>query len=85
MGETDPLVPTSTASPGREPLARVKSQPTVTIGGKPATVLYSGLTPFAVGLYQITLTVPTGVSGTDLPVIITQNGVEANDTTLPVR
>jgi uncharacterized protein (TIGR03437 family) len=84
MGETDPPVATSAPSPSVEPLARVKSQPTVTIGGKSPTILYAGLTPFLVGLYQITMTLPADVSG-DLPVIITQDGVEANATVLTVR
>src|SRR5205814_7045515 len=80
MGETDPPVATAAPAPGVEPLARVKVQPTVTIGGLTASMIYSGLTPFAVGLYQITLTVPTGISGTDLPVVITQNVVDTNAT-----
>jgi len=84
MGPTNPSVPSSSPSPGAEPLARVVSQPTITIGGKEANIIYAGLTPFAVGLYQATLFVPDGVTG-DLPVVISQNGVEANTTVLPVR
>jgi uncharacterized protein (TIGR03437 family) len=84
MGATDVLVASATPSPSVEPLARVKAQPTVTVGGRPASVIFAGLTPGAVGLYQINLFVPTGGTG-DLPVVISQNGVEANTTVLPVR
>ena len=84
MGDTNPPVATSNPSPGAEPLARITLPVTVTIGGRTASQIYAGLTPFAVGLYQITLTVPSGISG-DMPVVITQNGVEANATVLPVR
>ena len=84
MGATDVLVASATPSPSVEPLARVKALPTVTVGGRPASVIFAGLTPGAVGLYQINLFVPTGGTG-DLPVVISQNGVEANTTVLPVR
>ena len=84
MGATDVLVASANASPSVEPLARVRALPTVTVGNRPATVAFAGLTPGAVGLYQINLFVPTGGTG-DLPVVISQNGVEANTTVLPVR
>ena len=84
MGATDVLVASANPSPSAEPLARVRAQPTVTIGGRSASIIFAGLTPGAVGLYQINLIVPTGAAG-DLPVVITQNGVEANSTVLPVR
>jgi uncharacterized protein (TIGR03437 family) len=40
------------------PLARTIATPTVSIGGMNAPDLFSGLTPTAVGLYQINTTVP---------------------------
>jgi uncharacterized protein (TIGR03437 family) len=46
------------------PLAMTMATPTVTIGGQNATVLFSGLTPTAVGLYQINATVPAVGAGT---------------------
>ena len=45
------------------PLAETTTRPVVTIGGQPATVLFSGLTPTAVGLYQLNVTVPAVGSG----------------------
>jgi uncharacterized protein (TIGR03437 family) len=48
----------------------------VTIGGIPATVLFSGLTPGYAGEYQIDVTVPAGVTnGDSVPVKITMLGV----------
>jgi uncharacterized protein (TIGR03437 family) len=43
----------------------------VTIGGQPASVVYSGLTQGLVGLYQINAVVPSGLSGSQ-PVVITE-------------
>ena len=47
--------------------------PTVTIGGKPATVVYAGFVADSVGgLYQINATVPTTVTaGNSVPVLVT--------------
>lgn len=84
MGATQPIVASGAPSPG-SPLAEATTQPTVTIGGRPAEILFAGLTPFGVGLYQINLRVPAGVTAGELPVVITQGGVSANAATLPVR
>ncbi len=46
------------------PLAQTTVVPTVSIGGLPATVLFSGLTPTAIGLYQLNVTVPNTGPGT---------------------
>ncbi|MEX2264377.1 MAG: putative Ig domain-containing protein [Bryobacteraceae bacterium] len=85
MGATNPPVASATPAPRTEPLARVVSQPTVTVDGQPAEVFYAGLTPDAVGLYQITLRAPQGVQAGDLNVVVTQEGVQSNTVTLPVR
>jgi uncharacterized protein (TIGR03437 family) len=51
--------------------------PTVTIGGVPAQVTYSGLAPGEVGLYQVNVVIPAGVpTGNAVPVVLTiGNGV----------
>ena len=68
-----------------EPLASSRTPPTVTIGGKSAQVLFSGLTPFAVGLYQINL-VPASDTPTGLqPVVITVNGVTSKPVNIAIR
>jgi uncharacterized protein (TIGR03437 family) len=53
-------------------------QPTVTVGGKNCAVLYAGLTPGFAGLNQINCTVPTGVTGTAVPVIVNSGGRLSN-------
>jgi len=56
-------------------LYETPTQPTVTIGGVPAKVLYSGLAPGFPGEYQLDVQVPTGVaSGDDVPVVVTLFG-----------
>lgn len=49
-------------------------QPTVTVGGQNCAVSYAGLTPGFAGLNQINCTVPAGVTGAALPVIVNSGG-----------
>ena len=84
MGATNPSVASGAPSPSSAPLATVVLEPTVTVGGQAATVAFAGLTPGFVGLYQVNFQVPTGASSGELQVDVTQNGVAANPTLLPV-
>ncbi len=84
MGATAPAVPSGEAAP-MTALSHVAVQPTVTIGGAPAEIAFAGLTPGAVGLYQINCKVPASAPDGDLAIEISQNGVLANPVTLPVR
>jgi uncharacterized protein (TIGR03437 family) len=60
--------------------------PSVTIGGMPATVIFSGLSPQFVGLYQVNVIVPTGVqSGSAVPVVMTLNGAFSNTVTMAIQ
>jgi uncharacterized protein (TIGR03437 family) len=60
--------------------------PTVTIGGIPAVVNFSGLPPGTVGLFQINVQVPDGVaSGSSVPVSIAVYGVTSNTVTVAVE
>jgi len=84
MGSTSPAVSAGLAAP-MSPLSWVTAPPTITLGGSPLTVLYSGLVPGEIsGLYQINVTVPgLGVpQGTSIPLVINQGG---GSTTLNVR
>jgi uncharacterized protein (TIGR03437 family) len=83
MGKTTPVVDAGTAAPA-EPPATTLIEPTVTLGGVPLPILYSGLAPGQVGVYQINAIVPfRGIPlGFDVPLTISQGGTS---TTLPVR
>ncbi len=85
LGATTPPVATGAAAPA-DPLSRVTTPVTVTIGGVDARVEFAGLAPGFVGLYQVNVRVPAGVAaGNAVPVVITQAGVPSNTVTMAVR
>jgi uncharacterized protein (TIGR03437 family) len=72
------------ASPSN-PLAATLVQPAVTVGGQTAQVLFSGLAPGFVGLYQVNVVVPTTVTpGAAVPISLTIGGVASNTATIAV-
>jgi trimeric autotransporter adhesin len=59
---------------------------TATIGGQPATVVYSGLTAGFPGLYQVNVYVPSGIAtGNAVPVTITVAGQTSATVTMAVQ
>jgi glucose/arabinose dehydrogenase len=58
------------------PLARTLAETRVTVGGSPATVLYSGLAPGFAGLYQINVVPAAGVP-VDAPVVVQAGGASS--------
>jgi uncharacterized protein (TIGR03437 family) len=84
MGQTDYPAASGAASPGN-PLARVTSAPVVMLGSSPASVLFAGLSPGSVGLYQIDIQVPNVPVDGNLTLMVIQGGVVSNVTVLPVR
>jgi uncharacterized protein (TIGR03437 family) len=82
LGRTSPPIDSGLPSPS-EPLSNAVIVPTVTLGGTGLTVMYAGLVPGSVGLYQINATVPGKVpTGLDIPLVINQGG---SSTTLSLR
>jgi len=77
----------STGAPApSSPLAQTTTLPVATVGGVPATVQFSGLTPGFVGLYQVNVLVPAQVAGTpEVPVILSIGDVQANVVTIAVK
>jgi len=59
--------------------------PTVTVGGFPVEVLFSGMAPGFAGLYQIDFQVPTGVTGDDVPVAVSISGSPADTRTVSIQ
>ena len=67
------------------PPANTIDVPSVSIGGLPSVVQFSGLAPGFVGLYQINVVVPNVAPGASVPVVITQSGFTSNSVTMVVR
>jgi uncharacterized protein (TIGR03437 family) len=82
MGRTSPFVDSGMAAPAL-PLPNTVIAASVTLGGVPLNVLYAGLVPGEVGVYQVNASVPSGVpQGMDIPLVVSQAG---SSTTLSVR
>ena len=64
LGDVFPTILDGTAAPS-SPLSTTSSSFTANVGGTAATVSYAGLAPGFVGLYQINLQIPTGLSAGD--------------------
>lgn len=64
---------------------RTRVVPKVTVGGVPATVLYSGLAPGFVGLYQINIQVPDNAPSGNASLVLSMGGTETAPMAIPVR
>jgi uncharacterized protein (TIGR03437 family) len=64
LGAVNPTIADGAAGPS-DTLSQATAKITATIGGTAATVSYAGLAPQLAGLYQINLTIPTGVTAGD--------------------
>ena len=82
LGRTSPPIDSGMPAPS-DPLPFAVIPPVVTLGGAALNVLYAGLVPGSVGLYQINATVPFKVpNGLDIPLVVNQGG---SSTTLNLR
>jgi uncharacterized protein (TIGR03437 family) len=76
--------PSGEAAPS-DPLATTRTAPEVTVGSRRTDVLFTGLAPGFVGLYQINVQLaadtPTGLQ----PVVVTANGIASRSANLPVE
>ncbi len=61
------------------------AKPSVTVGGAPATVSFSGLAPGFVGLYQINVEIPKGLVAKNQPVVVNVSGASSKPVLLPVK
>ena len=74
---TNPAPTGAAASSG--PLSVTLSPPAILIGGVPARVLFSGLSPGSVSLYQVNLEIPNGAPlGSAVEVRLSINDVASN-------
>ena len=68
-----------------DPLSRTIETPQVTIGGIPATVDFSGLTPGLVGLYQVNAQIPAAsATGNAISLVLTIGGRQSNTVAIAV-
>jgi uncharacterized protein (TIGR03437 family) len=85
LGPVTNQPPTGSPAPTSH-LAETKTTPTVTVGTVPAKVLFSGLAPGFVGLYQVNALLPeTAPGGNAVPVVISIGGMTSNTVTIAVQ
>jgi uncharacterized protein (TIGR03437 family) len=78
--------PASGAAAGSDPLSMTKTTPVVLVGGVSAKVLFSGLAPGFVGVYQVNVQMPDGTpTGDSVTVVISIDGVSSNTVTMAVQ
>ena len=82
-GPVTPAVADGAATPSTG-LVQPTSSISVTIGGAPATVLGSALTPGFVSLLQLNITVPSGLAAGSYPMIVTIGGQVSNSATVSI-
>ncbi len=85
LGPVNPPVTTgANANDGQ--LHQTTTLPQVTVGGVPAQVVFAGMTPQFVGVYQINIVIAAGTpTGNAIPLQISMNGVTSrNDVTIAV-
>ncbi|HEY6272572.1 MAG TPA: hypothetical protein VIX19_11345 [Terriglobales bacterium] len=84
LGAVSSVVALGAATPVPAPVT--VAQPSLTISGVPATITFSGLSPYSVGLYQINAVVPTGIAPGNAPVVIAISGKTSQaDVTIAVQ
>jgi minor extracellular serine protease Vpr len=84
LGPVDNQPATGDPAPSA-PLSRTLAKPSVTIGGRPAVVSFSGLAPGFPGLNQVNFVVPAGTPAGVQQVVVTIGGVDAPPVNLPVQ
>ena len=83
MGQTTPPLITGQIVPSAN---YVTAPVTVTIGGVNANVYYSiAAPPYVAGLYQMAVTVPTGLAPGSQPVVATSGGLQSNTITIAIQ
>jgi uncharacterized protein (TIGR03437 family) len=66
-------------APSLDKLRNTVNVPIVLVGGKPAQVVFSGLTPQFAGINQVNFVVPAGVTGNAVPVQLQMGGITSTD------
>jgi uncharacterized protein (TIGR03437 family) len=78
--------PASGRASASSPLSTTSATASMTIGGVPAAVSFSGLTPGFVGLYQVNVQVaPNATTGSAVPAMLTIGGANSNTVTIAIQ
>jgi uncharacterized protein (TIGR03437 family) len=80
-----PLTTGQVAPASGSPLYETVTTPTITVGGLPAKILFSGIPPGFTGEYQIDFEVPTGVTGDDVPVVFSMGSSPTDTRTMSIQ
>ncbi len=84
LGDTNVDLTSGAASPS-SPLAIPTDTPVLNINGGQYPLLFAGLTPGLVGLYQMNFQVPAGLPAGTITIVLSQGGASSNQTTLPYQ
>ena len=82
QGSVSPTVATGQAAPAT-PLSQVQAKVSATVGGQPAAVMFAGLSPGLVGVFQVNFEVPQLAPGT-YPLQIQVGSVLSNEASVSV-
>ena len=84
LGAVKPAVTDGTAAPS-SPLSNVVDMPDVYIDGVLANVVFAGLSPGSVNLYQLNVTIPTGVTtNASVTIEVVTSGADNIEATIPI-
>lgn len=85
LGAVNGDIADGAAAPSSPPAGTVNAV-SATVGGMPAQVLFSGLTPGFAGLYQVNVSIPPGIpSGSTVPVVISASGVSSPPVSVTIQ
>jgi uncharacterized protein (TIGR03437 family) len=85
LGAVSNTPPTGAAAVAM-PLSSLVANVDATIGGVAAQVIFAGLAPGFIGLYQVNVQVPQGVAAGDaVPVVLSTGAIASNTVTIAVR
>ncbi|MFN7993661.1 MAG: hypothetical protein U0Q18_08680 [Bryobacteraceae bacterium] len=85
MGQTTPVLTTGEVVPAGPPFFNT-APVTVSIGGKNAGVIYSiAAPPYVAGLYQMAVTVPSGLGPGTVAIVASAGGLNSNTVSIPVQ
>lgn len=86
LGATTNPVPSGAITPSNpNTLSIPLVTPTLTLNGANIPIAFVGLTPTAVGLYQIDFQMPASIAAGNLPLLVMQGGTVTNTVLLPTQ